>query len=676
MLNTTITSKTVQPVQWTGDNPKRFLDGVILDDYKAVISGYFAKDSLGKRLKFTAGVNTITNINLLDNEDFTQTWNPGEQIKIPQSAANGVTLTLLAVTPKVLYVSNALTSEVPQAGIIVGATVTEPLEYCDIHLMSEVSFPEFFYNLISANESENYISKIDPTAIQKFYVNNFNPADEETQNPLLIGSPSFAWYTGALTAPNISASYIVGGGWANTGTGSDYRQYFTITHLFSQHSLMGKDILTYLQTLTPPSIYPLTYICKVNGKYDQSNNVYNTVRSLTPTGIGAWFNQNGAATIPEYTLGAISYTDVNGNSLPALDFSQNCGVTILINSASGLFVEIEEEGTQFILSHFYVPKNASQYQNTQTKLSQNLLIDAVKMKLGQAEQNGIEYGTPYQVFKNVLVTQISANQVSITFTVEYSAQTIALLQAQPNTNRNYCLCVTTEKFSEFGNNIPDRVCVVCDVNNMVYDQSNTELLGLIDSVNVYAFPDDCKKPYQAITGYEGDLFLSKFAFWLETNVVNNIQPILKTVSMRVVAVKQGKTDFIVEKYDINVTSACISGGVQSPSISQVKGYVMAQNDTFNTISLQRLPAKDKGTKLAFQFAYPLILRYDYWNAIQTTNPGGITCNNDINNDIENVNNAWSNLIQNGWNLVLRFYAEVVGYVDLLQYHRPMFQLLV
>lgn len=207
----------------------------------------------------------------------------------------------------------------------------------------------------------------------------------------------------------------------------------------------------------------------------------------------------------------------------------------------------------------------------------------------------------------------------------------------------------------------NRVAILSDFQNALYDAGNPALLNLVDYMRCYHYPNRGENPRNSIAGYEGDPIYIQVPFRVETAVVGGIAPILGKVQIQIVAIKTGKQDFVIDQWTANVDASCKFNGQQSVNVNQSKGYISYPGDPYNSVSLTTDPADDAGTMKAFMLQYGLVLRYDYWTSILTTNVGGVTCNNDISNDIENVNNSWSNLASKGWALVVRFNAEVKGY---------------
>lgn len=207
----------------------------------------------------------------------------------------------------------------------------------------------------------------------------------------------------------------------------------------------------------------------------------------------------------------------------------------------------------------------------------------------------------------------------------------------------------------------NRVNILSDFQNAGYDSGDASLLELVDFIRCYHYPNRGVNPRNSIAGYEGDPIYIQVPYRIENALRNGITPMNWQVRLLIVATKNGKEDFVVESYIANLSATCKSNGQQAINISDTKGYTTYEGDPYNSISLKADPTNDVGTKKGYTLQYGLVLRYDYWNQILTTNIGGTTCDNDINNDISNVDNSWSNLASGGWDLKIRFYAEMKGY---------------
>ncbi len=207
----------------------------------------------------------------------------------------------------------------------------------------------------------------------------------------------------------------------------------------------------------------------------------------------------------------------------------------------------------------------------------------------------------------------------------------------------------------------NRVAILCDTELMGYDQRNPSLFQFVNQFHFYPHPLKTGVGYGNCAGYEGDPYFVKIPFRVETNPVDGIAPILNEVTVSIVAVKPGKKDFIVETKTFNTASSLLLNGVQQVNQIGTKGYISYPGDPFNSVQLINSPSYTSGTKTGYEVQYGFVLRYEYWRPIGITTPGGNQANSDLGNSIGAINNAWHNLVTNGWNLVFRFSADIVGY---------------
>lgn len=440
-MNITIDSILTSPVDLP-DNGLASLGGSVAAKYKAVINFSFQKyTSTQKRLQFSGHV--ISNINRLDTDSFISTYNflVGETIIIPMSAHNAGTLTITAVTDTSITVSASLVSEILEVGYI--------------YVNKKITALDFYYNLIANSDSLSFLSKTDSDTLQKYAVSGI---DATVSSPvyLQIGTKSFGWVTDIITAPTQSTSTIAGAGMTGyvSITGA-YIQSFTITHYFYEAPFFTKEYFSNFASLVPVSDFvdsqlngsPVNngwqYVCQVNGKYTAGIVYENSGVSDKVPGNAAWFNQNNARTIPNFTLDTISYT-ISGQPAAQVDFGKDVVVTLKVKSASGGFANHTGGlGTLLVLTHFYCPLTDSTYKNTATTLLQNLMHDKAIIELGVAAINGINYGTNYQVLKTCSGTAVNAYNATLTFTISYATYLKNILAAKSVADRNYSLSVFT-----------------------------------------------------------------------------------------------------------------------------------------------------------------------------------------------------------------------------------------
>ena len=639
-MSIVITSKKFKSYDlYNTDGGINYLNGVIGQKTVLTLQFYLEKTALNKWLQFDSGTKTITNYNRLDNSSFVNNsqFQVGETFAITNSVSNNSTFTIVSVTDRVITVVEAVT--------------TENCEAANLYLNSVPDSLDFYYNIINnpTGNKSDFISTQDSTVTQKYItIKTLDPTDTSTVHSFLIGTDPYTWVTDTLTG-NTSQCTIVGMGV------SGYRQSYKIVHTFFQTPLWTKDKLTNYQNKIIPSNFlngnAPQYIYCLEPKY--SSNI--TVPALSFTDIStpsniSWYNQTNQRTRPVYTVNSVTYID-NATSLgiPRLDFNKTNNVTIVLKSSTGNITT----GSKFVLDFIFCPLTESFYQNNQRTLRQNNANDRVVMSIGDSAANGEYYGGSYSVISNAQVVHTDDHTATITFTASFTTAAKTLLKTLSASDYNYAFGVITQDNGTSSSDFVDTVAVLCDFQLGDYNTAESNLLYFNDYAHVNKFPTIGTNETNDVKGYEGDLFYVEVPFQIETEI---IQPIIKNVGMQIVAVKDGKADFILEENILATAQACITGGVQQINISKSRNYKLADGSPYNEISLQNTSKYDSSTKKGYLLHYPFALRYDYWNQIYQANQSNCP---DISGDNLTVNNRWLN-ISNGWDLRLRFTADIIG----------------
>lgn len=160
------------------------------------IEGYFYLAFKNKTLTFNAAEKSITNSNPLDFSSFEDDeltgevgagFAPGRLIKCEGTASNNTTFTIASISEdgRTIFTTVAPVDEVS-------------IEGADIFDDTPITAIDLSYNLIENNEEENYISKTDKGAIQRFTVDGLD-SDDSTPKNMLVSSNSFGWVTNELS---------------------------------------------------------------------------------------------------------------------------------------------------------------------------------------------------------------------------------------------------------------------------------------------------------------------------------------------------------------------------------------------------------------------------------------------------------------------------------------------
>lgn len=618
-----------------------YLDARIGDKITAVVEGYFYWAAEGVSVTYNSTGKTIT----LNDPNYSGTFlamgfKIGDTINSAGTSSNNTTLTITDVTSRTITVAEALTNEDAPNATITGTTLITAIEY--------------FYNSIENNEQISYASKTDKGTIQKYIASGLD-ASVATPVYALIGSSSYAWVTDIVTDDE-SELKIEGAGIV------DFKQKFKITHTFYFSPVWNLSLFQNYTSRKAPDYFingkHLKYICAIDGKFDINSPVPDhTGSSATPGGTSAWLNQNSIGNQPEYKLVGITYADNDSSELyPKLVANKNTLVTITLQSRSGRF---NESTTKFIVKHFITPQSELEFIGTETTMLQNLKHDEAEIVVGGAAVNGINFGTSYQVLKEVEATFVSNTIVVIDFVVSYSSEIIALLKKHSDQDRLYAFIVSCQNADIVSTKNTDRVNVLCDYQTATYDLTNSELMNAEDYIHCFQFPNTIANEKNTVAGYQGDFAITKTGFRIETAAVADVTPTLRTITLQIVSTKEGENDFVLEEKTFNVSTERKLDGIQSINIENSRGFILPDGSAWNVVSLTRKSSIDDGTMKGFQLQYGFVLRFEDWIQVVQSQLGS---SYDIFKSIPNVVQAWKRYCSDyGWALKHRIVWSIEGY---------------
>ena len=653
----------------------------VMAKVEAWITGYFYLAYKNKDLRFDEPTKTITNINELDFSSFYddgalvgQGLAPRRNITFENTASNNSTFTIDTI------------SEDGRTITVLEAIVTEDALDCDLYDDTLVEALDFYYNLTPTNnanvaernlvslggvvteretDADLFGSLTDKGAIQRFSIDDLYASDVAPAN-MLVTSSSFGWVTNKITNQATGETSEV------TVEGVDivdHKQTFLIKQTFRISPFaLAEQIENFRNgTPIPPDYFSdgnnLKYICKVDGKFDATDpNIPHTGNRIDTNSLTNWFNQNNIRSRAEYYFEAITYKDALGATLDSLDIEKVVSVVITIKSRSVPFHGVD---SKFAVDFVYFPLNEERYIYTpDTTLIQNFLNDRRFLPI-ETINNGEQFGTAYQVLKDVNPLLIDDFTIEVSLDVDFSAEIKAFLKTLSLEDRNFFFSVTTQDSAISTTQQSDNVPVLAPVNQVAWDKSDSTLLTAVENIRAYHFPNIDENPKTSVGGYEGDPVYVQFPFRLESLVSEGVSPTINRVGMTVVSIREGKDDFVLEEKILEVSNERKEFDIgdtvlrQSMSIESSRNYIGMPVE-YNTVSIERDESYDFGTLAGYVMSYAFVLRYDFWAKLISD---AERFKNDIFEDITNPTEAWNTLQQNGWSLKVKFTAEVTGYTD-------------
>ena len=633
----------------TGGGGTSQLNGNVGGKQTAVINGYFYRAAIGKYLQFlpNGGNGTITNINPLDGSSWIQLgFVVGAIITVEGSPTSDGTYTLTAVTDTMLTTDGVLADE---AG-----------DGCDVYDDTPVSCVDFYYNLIENSNAESYYSLVDAGAIQRFSSDGYDLTGQVgvAQN-MLVASESFGWVTNTLSDPDTGETSQVT--ITNVST-TNHKQYFEINHIYYIEPLCLVEQKNDFDNEKAPSYLiggkSLKYIAKVEGNITCGCGLADgghTGSKTTPDGCVAWYNQNNKRTRTEYYFDSIAFSDVLTAPVDEIDINNVTNVTITIKSRTGKFVA-GGTPTNIALAFTYFPLNRDRYIYTpDTLLRDNFIYDRRLLPITSGA-NGENYGTDYQVIKQIVPAFVDVNTIQVVFKVDFSSALKTLFQSLPVENRNYFFSVMTQDATITTTEQSDRVNILCPLSQIGWDKEITDLIAPWSDLYVNQFPEtDLAQGTKNVAGYEGDPIALEFPFTLLQP--SGLSPTILNSGFQIVATKKGGTDYVLEGKIFDTSLVRKLDGVQTIDITETRDFE-DMIDAYRDITLLRDASYDITGAVGFTARYPFVLRYEYWADLLQASEQYLY---EIFEDIETPTKSWDSLQSDGWSLQVKFKAQATAY---------------
>ncbi len=472
---------------------------------------------------------------------------------------------------------------------------------------TQINAIDFYPNLIENNSPLSFTSLTDNQSICKQSASKTNWVATETVN-LSQATQSDGWRTGNGTVIKNTDANLA----------SNYRQEFLITHsIWITPLYLSGDTVILDGRLYYPSYFldtnSLKYVARIDGRFDTVNpTAPHTTPADYPYQLGniGWFDEFLNGGVADYTLTSVRYVDLlTGDPVTEIQIDRVTVVIAVIHSASGRFTGTTKQAVNF----FYCPDDQSDYVSTKTTdLLENFRFDHKLINSGAANVNGINYGTDYQALTNIASVIDSANQLTLTFSVDLSQQTKTFLKSKDEGNRKYILAVTPQRESSTMLADTDRNAVLIDFNLVSYDLDDSSLLSWRD-ILFYQYPDTTTNSYTDYKGVIGDHILTKSQF----NVKNTGTPINLIAQIQVVNSVTGES-FNLEQYTQQFPeSEVINGAVCDSVAPTILQYNLLPSDPRNQAYLTRNVALDTSSSFGYEFNYGFVARYEEWRQVQS-----------------------------------------------------------
>lgn len=437
------------------------------------------------------------------------------------------------------------------------------------------------------------------------------------------------------------------------GTGTLNR--FIIEHTFYIVPPFTTDELANFEDgIAPPYFFDyncLRYIYNVEMLYllNDPNKVHRSDVSNFKIGNTGWFNENFNQGLNKFTQQPPVYT-VGGLPVAYADYQQVTNFSITINSVNGIF---SAGNTKLAITHFILPENDADFQDTITTFTQNFAFDRALLTEGAGAINGDNFGGTVQVLKNLVFTRVSNSMATVTGQIDLSSANKALISAM--TDRKFVLACTTQNHT-LATAVADRETLMAGPD---YYDTNLANPSLGDVYTDFFYHPDVVNSASDAGMFIEDAVIGRSKFFVD--ITNSPEIISAQVVIKAV---NGSDSFELERKAFSFAGAIVQNGVQQINVIQSRGFKLKAGDPFNVVSLTRDAASDTGMQYYYELLYAFKIRWEDFIQLANVDPAFY----DVAEDFNGFNNNWARYFAGaGWTLQydVTVYVEENGYVNTL-----------
>jgi len=346
-------------------------------------------------------------------------------------------------------------------------------------IVKPITAVKYKYNFIENDEATSFDSKVNGTE-QLLTASGLDASDIVTVNNMsFIGVKPY----------QIGSATIVGDGITTTNI---YESKFKIVHTAYITPFILASQLTNIQNNTAPD-YFLNLNCfkaifDVEAAYDFNDPNYLVTVEVTETiGNSGWFNENFNTGLTNYTVDSIVYKNAGGTEISALELTDVADTTVEIVIKNTVDTPFSNNNTKFTLNFCKVPFDESEYQNNTRTLQQNFLFDRRLQTVGSASVNGDNFGTDYQVLKNITATFVSSSEIKIIAKTSFQSTGIDIINESEE--HRYMLWVAIQNHT-IQTKEADKVALFVD-QNLFYENATDDGMIVNEITMLRHYEDDC-----------------------------------------------------------------------------------------------------------------------------------------------------------------------------------------
>jgi hypothetical protein len=472
-----------------------------------------------------------------------------------------------------------------------------------IFLSTDLTAINYRWNFVENISGDYYRDKI-ASQLNQAKAAGVNNNDTVTVVPMLFDAP---------VTNNYGTISVKGNG--NTPTA----QKFTLTHetIITPFFLAGQE--SDLENGVSPSYLnaasSLKYVTSIDvGRNSNDPNFIETVDFSALDGNVGGYNENFNGNNNNYSVGSVIYKRLDTtviDSIELVDDAQTVEIEVFDNKAVPNF----STSTEFSLNFCILPDDPDDYRNNNKTIVENFYFDRAKNVADGSSVSGDNLTTEQQIFSGVSATVDSASKITITGTIDLTTLGIADLSSK---GFNYFLWVSIADHTKQTEE-SDRVSLIADIEPFFVDVSDDSLI---------AFDTKFLRHYESDTATEGtttpivrteDDVLAYTQFTIDRLGRETDEILINSVDCELIAKKSDGSEFSLETFSQSLSGSLVVGDSQYIDTTIDRVFKMPNNEQRKQIKVNRRIDLDTTDLRYYEFAYPFLMRWEYWVALAGVN---------------------------------------------------------
>jgi len=529
-------------------------------------------------------------------------------------------------------------TEIRISGNPVGAPANSSGNSVAYSIITPVTALLYKWNFIENGEATNFLSKVDGTS-QLAQITGLNAGGGGTNKPMtFIGG--LEYQIGSIVVDEVSITNL-----------PVYSSNFKIKHTTrvtpTMLSAQWDDLIADIKPDYFFNLNCLKAVFNYDARYFLTDpNHLQVLLSDTTLGNTGWFNENWNTNLTKYYKENLVYTDVaTSTTVPKAQLKETNFEFYIRNTIDTPFVA---GSTSLILNFAKAPYDESEYQLNGRDLKHNFVWETAKIKaeITPSAVNGSNYSDlSLRSLSNLKATFISSSSIKVTGTLTYGALGKAVFEESEEPR--YMFWVAIQDHTKVGG-LADRVNVKIDFNSFYY---KSEFPNLI-TMNTKLIPHDYSDNY-ATTFPDRQKFAEDELTAHTSLIVQGDEDVTSVQLLRYTSKIQAYNSVTFESFDLESKTILLPAtpvyfGFQSFNIVQAKPSIHVPSGEI----IKNIVARSVTSYGAYEFAYPFLIRWEYWKELLVGNSfffDALEPNNGINHD-------WYHYFTGNWKL--RYYFEL------------------